>query len=722
VTSNGWISLSSQLLIVISNATVLAGGGIVADGTGYAGNQGPGAGKYGNNPYGYVGGGAGHAGYGAASGGSPAAAGGTTYGSVITPLEFGSGGGGYSSLYTGGAGGGAVRLNVSGALVVNGRISANGGDGLGQGAGGGSGGSVWLTAGTLAGAGIISANGGMGDAFGGGGGGGCVALQYRLNTFNGVTSARGGGGYAWGGAGTIYAKAENQTTGRVLIDNGGHVGTNTPVYLASPFDLTVTGGAVAHPTSSYLVLSNLLLTGGGALTCLKTQTNLDLAVLRNATIETGSGISVDGKGFAGFTGPGAGQSTNSIGSGAGYGGHGGASSLSPGGGTYGSAQQPVDRGSGGGPGYGALAGGSEGGGAIRLSVGGTLMANGLLSANGNAGLQEDAGGGSGGSIWLTAGALAGNGIFAADGGAGESYGGGGGGGGRIAIYTPVNVFGGSVSAAGGEGLSPGQDGSTYYASDIAALQVVSATPAGVITPPISSATITFSTPLNPYSLAGTVITLAGPGGLALSNLTAGALSPYSLRIDFATQTAEGDYTLTVGPQLQDLYGHAMSQAYTNTFTAVWATIQGTITDTNGQPVPGVVVQSDGGGAAATTDTNGSYVLGVPPSGLVTVTPSRSGLMFVPAFRTYTEVTADITNQNYLAVRTTAPTTTTAVQTNSMVLSWYGIPGITYQPFYSTNLLEWLPYDGVITGTNGPLQLVVPMDTSSIMFFRMSASY
>ena len=40
-----------------------------------------------------------------------------------------------------------------------------------------------------------------------------------------------------------------------------------------------------------------------------------------------------------------------IGSGAGYGGNGGASSVLPGGGTYGSAQQPVDRGSGGGRGW-----------------------------------------------------------------------------------------------------------------------------------------------------------------------------------------------------------------------------------------------------------------------------------------------------------------------------------------------------------------------------------
>src|ERR1019366_8599896 len=115
------------------------------------------------------GGGGGHGGYGAASGGATAAAGGSTYGSVTAPVDFGSSGG--SDNVSGsppGAGGGAIRMNVTGALLINGRVSANGGAGVGQNKGGGSGGSVLLTAGTLAGAGTISANGGGGKGPGGG--------------------------------------------------------------------------------------------------------------------------------------------------------------------------------------------------------------------------------------------------------------------------------------------------------------------------------------------------------------------------------------------------------------------------------------------------------------------------------------------------------------------------------------------------------------------------
>jgi hypothetical protein len=725
VESNGWISLTSQGLKVTGNGTVQAGGGIIADGTGYAPGRGSGAGLTGAGPTsGVVGGGGGHGGHGAAGGGAVPVPGGSTYGSVTNPIDLGSGGGGYGiqSSLVAGAGGGAIQMNVTGTLTVNGRVSANGGLGLALGSGGGSGGSVWLTTGTLAGNGIISANGGAGNQLGGGGGGGCVSLQYGANLFGGAITACGGGGYAWGGAGTIYTKASSAITGQMLVDNGGNFGTNTPLTYMSPFDLTVRGGAVVYPSTPPLVLSNLFINAGGCLTCLKTQTNLDVAVLRNASIDAGGVVTVDGLGFAAGTGPGAGLTKNSIGSGAGYGGNGGASSIMPGGTNYGSMQQPVDRGSGGGFGYGTATGGSEGGGAIRLTVGGTLTLNGSLSAEGEAGLQDDAGGGSGGSVWLTVGALAGGGAIMADGGAGELYGGGGGGGGRIAIHTPFNGFGGLVSVAGGVGASSGQTGSVFYDADPAAPRVVSSIPVGTFNAAVSSAEIVFSTPVNPYSVAAPNVGLTAPGGVAVSGLTVVSLSPYHFQISFPAQTAQGYYTLTVGPQVQDLSGQPMAQVYTSTFSIVWAVVQGSITDSNGLPVSGVLLQPDGGVPATITDANGNYVLGGPPSGTINVVPSKTDLMFVPSSRTYVNVTTSISNQNYLAVSTVAPALTTQVQTDMNILSWYGIRGVTYQTLYSTNLVDWLPYDVPLSGTNGPLQVLVPMGTDPSMFFRVGARY
>ena len=80
----------------------------------------------------------------------------------------------------------------------------------------------------------------------------------------------------------------------------------------------------------------------------------------------------------------------------------------------------------------------------------------------------------------------------------------------------------------------------------------------------------------------------------------------------------------------------MSQAYTGTFSIVWAMVQGAVTDTNGLPVPGVLLQPDGGAAATTTDTNGNYVLSLPPDGTINVVPSKTGLMFVPSSRSYSQ--------------------------------------------------------------------------------------
>jgi hypothetical protein len=408
-------------------------------------------------------------------------------------------------------------------------------------------------------------------------------------------------------------------------------------------------------------------------------------------------------------------------SGAGYGGSGGASSLSPGGGTYGSAEQPVDRGSGGGRGSGVYAGGSEGGGAIRLTVGGALTVNGRLSAEGDAALQDDGGGGSGGSIWLTAGALAGDGVIAADGGAGELYGGGGGGGGRIAIYTPINAFDGLVSAVGGYGASPGQNGSIYSALTPPRPQVVSMTPTGALNSAVSSFDILFSTVVNPASVSAATVSLVAPGGLAVSNFVVSALSPYLLRVNFPQQIAQGDYVINVGPQVLDLSGQPLSQVYTSAFAIVWSVVQGTVTDNNGLPVSDVVLQPDNGIPPAKTDTNGIYLLSLPPGGTFLVTPSATNLMFVPGTRTYANLTGTVSNENYQAVNL-SPALALQVQTNTFALSWYGISGEIYQPLYSTNLVDWLPFGSVVTGTNGPIQLLRPANMGPIQFFRMGAWY
>lgn len=205
--------------------------------------------------------------------------------------------------------------------------------------------------------------------------------------------------------------------------------------------------------------------------------NLDLTITGDLTIDAGGQISADEKGHGPGDGPGAGEGCNGCASGGGaYGGTGGNSgangSLSLAGGTpYGSILQPTDLGSGSGdPGAGV---GASGGGAIQLDVGGTLTVDGTITAAGGnganayTGKRHTGGGGSGGSIYITATTLTGSGSIEANGGIGSfhywgnSQHGGGGGGGRIAIYRTSDTFAGSITARGGDGFEHGGAGTVY---------------------------------------------------------------------------------------------------------------------------------------------------------------------------------------------------------------------------------------------------------------------
>jgi hypothetical protein len=269
-------------LTVTGDVFVAQSGSINADGKGYGGGAGAGAGRAAGNPL--SGSGAGHGGY----GGQSAALGGTgvSYDSIQQPVALGSGGGsGYSGV--GGTGGGSVMLVVGGNLRVDGAVSANGANGTNNRSGGGSGGSIWLTCQNLSGTGVLSANGGAGEpSQGGGGAGGRISLQFAANTFSGLTPARGGNGYSRGGAGTVYTRANSQSAGRVLVDNGGKSGMSTQLSGGEAFDLTAQGGAIVYLINSQ-TFGNLLVASNAWITLSNQPARVN--VTGNATIQAGGG-------------------------------------------------------------------------------------------------------------------------------------------------------------------------------------------------------------------------------------------------------------------------------------------------------------------------------------------------------------------------------------------------------------------------------------------------
>jgi hypothetical protein len=447
-------------LTVEQDLVVAAGAAINVDGRGYPLGDDPGPGAGANGPV---------CGSGGAYGGNGGVAwpgdvpGGLGYGSILEPTDLGSSGGGSSSSPTRerSPGGGAVRLIVGGTLQVDGTLSANGTTAWYNNQGGAAGGSIWVTAGRLAGTGAISANGGSGEwVDGGSGGGGRIALYLGTNEFAGSIAARGGlSGHQQGGAGTIYTKLADRPVGQLLVENGGRRGALTPLASPVAFDLRVAADAQVYGTEP-LVLQSLELAPSAVLTHLKGDGGVDAVIYGDATVA--GWVNADGRGYpmGEDPGPGAGSVAAWAGGGAGHGGAGHASVTGAAGGqTYGSALEPSTPGSQGGRGSGGP--GTDGGGVVRLIVGGTLTVDGRVSANALGTPPDNAGGGSGGSILLNARTLAGSGEIRADGGPGEWIDGGGGGGGRIAIYRTTRTFTGTISAAGGGGARPGERGTIH---------------------------------------------------------------------------------------------------------------------------------------------------------------------------------------------------------------------------------------------------------------------
>jgi len=184
---------------VAGNAKVFADGAVTADGAGYSKVRGPLVGEYAG----------GHAGDPGQNTGD------NCYGSIRCPVTWGSVG-------TTTSGGGAVRLRVTGALLVDGRVSANGTSVATLRTGGG--GSVWITCASLAGGGAITADTGDPADIKGGGGRVSVVLTDAAATFAAYTGAMHAYGYGGGTEGSVYCQtgAQEDGYGTLVFDRGNY--------------------------------------------------------------------------------------------------------------------------------------------------------------------------------------------------------------------------------------------------------------------------------------------------------------------------------------------------------------------------------------------------------------------------------------------------------------------------------------------------------------------
>ncbi len=479
----------SGVTVNAAHVAVTNGSAISADGQGYVGTAGPGRGESDDRCYGPTAGGGGA--YGGAGGDEMAGVhGGSPYGSPTAPTDLGSGGGNNPSCgqpSTANAGGGAIRLIVSGTLQLDGTISANGAGALAERLGGGAGGSIYVSTDTLTGAGFFTAGGAdAGSASAGGGGGGRIAVYYAHGaTFTGFirSTANGGNGFSAGAPGTVGFFDMSTAPPRLSVYQDLAFGEDAALaYDSITVDngatLRVGGGSTLDVTGALTVKgkSTLLLEGKNR-TGLVTGRWEGAGVTINAgsvVVEAGAAISANGEGYIGTAGPGPGESDQgcygaTAGGGGAYGGTGGDGAAGThGGNPYGSASAPTDLGSGGGnnPGCNQTATINAGGGAIRLAVSGLLQLDGAITANAAANLPERLGGGAGGAVYVTTTTLIGAGFFAANGADAGSASAGGGGGGRLAVsYANGAAFGGfaASTANGGVGYTAGRPGTVAFA-------------------------------------------------------------------------------------------------------------------------------------------------------------------------------------------------------------------------------------------------------------------
>ena len=96
--------------------------------------------------------------------------------------------------------------------------------------------------------------------------------------------------------------------------------------------------------------------------------------------------------------------------------------------------------------------------------------------------------------------------------------------------------------------------------------VIAQSPSGQLDRFVSNVDVTFNQPVDPGTFTNTDLVLTTPcGSVPASQMTLTSGGGSTWHIGFPTQTANGGYSLTVGPNVANLFGQEMSSAYHGTF-------------------------------------------------------------------------------------------------------------------------------------------------------------
>ena len=156
-------------------------------------------------------------------------------------------------------------------------------------------------------------------------------------------------------------------------------------------------------------------------------------------------------------------------------------------------------------------------------------------------------------------------------------------------------------------------------------------------------------------VAGATITWIGSGSDSDGSMTADGLGNYSFQVTYSTIFGFGQWNGTVTPsktgysfspssRSYDISSNQTSQNYMATLATY--SISGSVGSAGG----GATITYTGGSTTANS-TTGNYSFTVSSGWSGMVTPSKAGYDFNPPNRSYTNVTANQSNQNYTATST-----------------------------------------------------------------------
>ena len=97
--------------------------------------------------------------------------------------------------------------------------------------------------------------------------------------------------------------------------------------------------------------------------------------------------------------------------------------------------------------------------------------------------------------------------------------------------------------------------------------VVSFSPTGLLNTDVSSFQVAFNEPILASSFTSSEVAITAPAGLLdPATFVVTQLNDHNFRVDYPVQSANGSYSITVGPAITDLAGNKLTAAYEASFT------------------------------------------------------------------------------------------------------------------------------------------------------------